>query len=101
MAVVSTCAAMIVISAYLTIPFAVGFTLQTLAIFLISALFDLKRSLGAVLLYITLGICGLPVFSGFSAGFAALLGPSGGFIVGFILIPPKYSIIKAETSPQK
>ena len=36
------------------------------------------------LIYLLIGIAGLPVFSGFSSGFAKLLGPTGGYLIGFI-----------------
>jgi biotin transport system substrate-specific component len=49
--------------------------------------FGLKKSILAVLVYILIGICGVPVFSGFGAGVAAILGPTGGYIIGFIFIP--------------
>ncbi len=98
MAIVSMCAAIIVISAWIAIPFTVSFTLQTLAIFVISALFELRISLLSVTLYTALGLCGLPVFSGFSSGPSAIIGPTGGFIIGFLFIPP---IIRAFHAKSK
>ena len=69
----------------LSIPtlFGVPVTLQTLIIALAAFLLGAKRSVGAVACYILLGIAGLPVFSGFSAGAATLLSPTGGFIFAF------------------
>ena len=87
MVTASMCAAVIVLSAYLAVPFTVNFTLQTLAIFVICEAFGLKTSLSATVIYILLGLCGLPVFSGFSGGIGALIGPTGGFILGFLFIP--------------
>ncbi len=88
MAVVSMCVAVIACSAWITIPFTVNFTLQTLAIFVISSVFDFKKSFLSILLYILIGVCGLPVFSGFGAGPATVFGPTGGYLAGFMLIPP-------------
>ena len=36
------------------------------------------------LIYLLIGIAGLPIFSSFSSGFAKLLGPTGGYLIGFI-----------------
>lgn len=63
----------------------VSITLATLMVYLVSALFPANISVVVVLLYILLGSLGLPVFSNFSSGFAVLLGPTGGFIFGYIL----------------
>ena len=84
---VAICTAMIVISSWLCIPFGVNFTLQTLAIFTISATFSLKHSLLSVIVYLLMGICGAPVFSGFGAGLSAVVGPTGGFLVSFVFVP--------------
>ncbi len=43
-----------------------------------------KRGTLAVVVYLLLGLVGLPVFAGFSSGAAALLGPTGGFLLGFL-----------------
>jgi biotin transport system substrate-specific component len=93
------CAAFIVLSAWLTVPFTVSFTLQTLAIFVISAVFNLRVSLGSVCLYVALGIFGLPVFSGFSSGVSAIAGPTGGFVIGFLFIPIIIFCFKAKNKP--
>lgn len=37
-------------------------------------------------IYLLLGLVGVPVFSGFSGGMAKLLGPTGGYLVGFLLL---------------
>ncbi len=60
-------------------------TLQTFAIFLIFGLLGSKRGTTAVLVYILLGLCGVPVFAGFGST-AKLLGPTGGYIIGFIFM---------------
>lgn len=85
--VISVCTAIVIISAWLTIPFFIGITLQTLAILLVCLLFDFRISISTVLVYIFIGAIGLPVFSGFGAGISALMGPTGGFILSFLLFP--------------
>lgn len=61
----------------------IAFTLQTLGV--LTALGTLGGKWGAVSvgLYLAMGAVGLPVFSGFRGGAAALLGTSGGFLWGF------------------
>ena len=67
------------------LPFlAVPLTFQTFAVCLAGSVIGKWRGALATLVYITLGIVGLPVFSGFQGGVGIILGPLGGFILGFI-----------------
>jgi len=78
-------AALTAVGAYITIPLQlVPITLQTLFTNLAGAL--LGGYLGALsqLVYVLLGVMGLPVFAGGKAGLGVLLGPTGGYLVGFI-----------------
>lgn len=76
--------ALIAVCSWISIPMTVPFTLQTFAVCLIAALLSLRRGLWTVLCYILLGAVGAPVFAGFKGGFGALLGVTGGYIVGFL-----------------
>ena len=78
-------AAIITICSWISVPFTVPFTLQTFAVFLAVLLLGGKRGTLSVLIYILLGVVGLPVFSGFKGGIGAILGPTGGYIIGFIV----------------
>ena len=75
----------IAVCSWLTVPFVVPFTMQTFAVFFALEYLGGRRGIAAVALYILLGIVGLPVFSGFTGGVGHLMGPTGGFIIGFIL----------------
>ena len=77
-------AALIVASAFIKIPYVVPITLQSFAIMLISGIFGFKIGLLSTVIYILIGVVGLPVFSLGQGGIAALFGISGGFILGFI-----------------
>jgi len=77
--------ALIVICSWISIPMTVPFTLQTFAVFLSVILLGGKRGTLSVLVYILLGAVGLPVFSGFKGGIGVILGPTGGYILGFII----------------
>lgn len=76
--------AIIVICSLVTVPSMVPFTLQTFAIFLCLNILGAKKGIISILIYIFLGVVGLPVFSGFNGGIGALLNVTGGYIVGFI-----------------
>ncbi len=77
--------ALITVCAWITIPVgAIPVTLQTFAVALIGALFGAVRGLIAVAVYLLMGLIGIPVFSNFNAGVAALLGPTGGYLIGFL-----------------
>ena len=78
-------AVLIVICSWISVPAPVPFTLQTFAVFCVLELLGGRRGTLAVLLYLLLGAVGLPVFSGFRGGVGALLGPTGGFLLGFLL----------------
>lgn len=63
----------------------IPFTLQLLFVVLAALVLTPKEALGAVALYVGLGAIGLPVFSGGRGGFGVLAGPTGGFLIGFIV----------------
>ena len=77
-------AARIAVCSWISIPTTVPFTMQTFAVCLVTALLGLRRGMWAVLCYILLGAVGAPVFSGFKGGISVLLGPTGGYILGFL-----------------
>ena len=76
-------AVLISVSAWITVPLAVPFTFQTFAVFLTLMTLGGQRGLYAILVYLLMGLAGLPVFSGFQGGFGALLGAGGGYLMGF------------------
>jgi biotin transport system substrate-specific component len=67
------------------LPFSpVPITGQTFAVLLVGALYGSKRGAATVLTYLGLGAMGLPVFAGGSLGIARLVGPTAGYLVGFL-----------------
>lgn len=83
--VVALLAALICVLAPWTVPVSpVPITLATFAVYLAGAVGGKKRSALAAAVYVLLGACGVPVFAGFSGGFQALVGPTGGFLIGYI-----------------
>lgn len=56
---------------------------QTFAVLLSGLVLGARRAFLAQMLYLAEGAMGLPVFSGGAAGFLHLLGPTGGYLIGF------------------
>lgn len=65
-------------------PIAIPVTLQTFGMALIGYVLGAYSGTISVAIYILLGAIGLPVFSGFIGGFSKIVGPTGGFIIGFL-----------------
>lgn len=63
----------------------VPISLQSLAVFLVGIWLPTWLAGGAVLAYVALGVAGLPIFAMGKSGLAVLLGPSGGFLGGFVV----------------
>lgn len=67
------------------LPFSpVPVTGQTFAVLLMGAVLGSRRGVLAVLAYLVQGVAGLPVFAGGLSGPAVVLGPTGGYLVGFV-----------------
>ena len=91
--------ALITVCAWLSLPImTVPVTLQTFGVFLTLLLLGGKNGTVSVLIYILLGLVGVPVFSGFKSGPSVLLGPTGGYIVGFILTGIIYYVFEKFVS---
>jgi len=63
----------------------VPITGQTFAVLLVGAVLGSRRGAASLALYVAEGAVGLPVFAGGTFGLAKLLGPTGGYLVGFIV----------------
>ena len=76
---------LITLSSYVTIPlYPVPVTAQTLVVLLIGLSFGTRLSFLTLSLYLFQGAVGLPVFAGGAGGLAALFGPTGGYLLGFV-----------------
>lgn len=62
----------------------VPFTLQTFAVLLVGGALGMRRGALAAALFLVLGLIGLPVYAESRGGLAVVLGPSGGYLVGFL-----------------
>ena len=84
MAYIALFAVLMAVCSWISIPAVVPFTLQTFGVFVAVSVLGGKRGTLAVVLYLLMGIVGLPVFAGFSGGLGVLLGSTGGYIIGFV-----------------
>lgn len=77
--------ALLCVIAPFTVPIGpIPVSLATFAVYLAGAVLGWKYGCASVICYLLSGMCGIPVFSGFSAGAAKLAGPTGGFLIGYI-----------------
>ena len=117
MVLISISAALIAVCSWISIPLGcswisiplgpVPFTLQTLGILAVMLTAGGRRGTIAVLVYLALGAVGVPVFAGFKGGIASFAGPTGGFLVGFLVSALVYWLLeklflkKLMTTPAK
>lgn len=86
--------ALLSVSAYISIPLgAVPFTLQLLVVMILSLLLSPLDAFLVILLYLILGLVGLPVFAGGTGGFVKLTSLSFGFILGWLVEAPVTSLL--------
>jgi|SRR5699024_4277836 len=86
MTVISLFAAIIGIMAQIAIPLPIGvpITGQTLAIGLTATILGSRYGTYATMLYIAIGAVGIPVYAHLTSGVGVIVGPTGGFLIGFI-----------------
>ena len=87
MAVTAVMAAVLCVLGPLTVPIgAVPIPLANFVICLSAWLLGPKFGTLSVAIYLVLGLVGIPVFSGYGAGLAKVAGPTGGYLVGYLLL---------------
>ena len=78
--------AIIAVSAWITVPIGpIPFTLQMFAVTFAILVLSPKQAIGAIAGYLVLGAIGVPVFSGMRGGIGVLMGPTGGFLWGYLI----------------
>ena len=97
------CIALLAVSAWITVPLGpVPFTMQTFVLSLLPKVMLTRDALFTVVVYLLLGAVGVPVFSGFQAGLGVLLGPTGGYLMGFAAgMPVAGTIMRANVLPRR
>lgn len=85
MAVIGVMTALICVLAPLSIPIGpVPISLTNLVIYIALYVLGCKKGTISYLVYLLIGLIGVPVFSGFTSGAGKLFGPTGGYLIGFI-----------------
>jgi len=91
--------ALLAISSKMQTPFTlVPATMQTFVVLLLGMALGYKLAVATVILYLIEGSIGLPVFAK-GGGFAYLMGPTGGYLIGFILTAFFAGMIKIKNDP--
>ena len=91
--------AMNCVSAYIIIPLPFllsPLALQTLIVNLTGYVLNAKQAFMTMLVYLLVGLAGVPVFTGGSAGPGKLFGPTGGYIIGFLVTAVFLAYFKGE-----
>ena len=94
---IALCVSLLCVAAYLSFP--LPFTLSmvsalTLALGVTAFVLTPRETFVAIAVYILLGLCGLPVLTGGTSGPGKLFGPTGGFILIWLLVYPLVSALK-------
>ena len=100
MAMIGVMTAVTCIAAPFSIPIPVSpvpLSLTTFILYLSVYILGTRNAFISYVIYLLLGLVGLPVFSGFSGGFAKLAGPTGGYLIGFLFMIPLTGILFEKT----
>ena len=97
------CIALLAVSAWITVPLGpVPFTMQTFVLALLPQVMRTRDAVFTVAVYLLLGATGVPVFSGFQGGLGVLVGPTGGYLLGFAAgMPVAGAVAHAGALPRR
>ena len=94
MAVTAVMAAVLCVLGPLTVPIgAIPISLANFVICLTAWLLGPKFGTLSVVIYLAIGLIGVPVFSGYGAGLAKVAGPTGGYLVGYLLLDEQITVM--------
>lgn len=89
MIIISLMTAILCILGPITLPIPISpipISMVTFVIYISIYVLGMKQGAVSCLLYLLIGIIGLPVFSGFTGGIGKLLGPTGGYMIGYVFM---------------
>ncbi len=96
----SMCVALCCAAAYISFPLPftpAPVTASTLVLSLMAFILTPRQTFTVILIYILLGAAGMPVFAGGTSGVGKLFGPTGGFILAWLISYPVLSAVKGST----
>jgi len=94
-------AALTAVGAFLAIPIGpVPIVLQNMFVYLAGLLLGSRWGLASVGVYLLAGACGLPVFAGGLGGIGRIIGPTGGYLIGYLPTVFLIGKISARTNPR-
>jgi len=100
MLLASLLASLLAASAWVQVPIgAVPITLQVFVVLLAGLVLPAGWAAAAIGAYIVLGAVGVPVFAGGLGGLGVLLGPTGGYILGFLMAAPAVALVVRRRAP--
>lgn len=77
----------------------VPISFQSTAVILLGLTYTPLQAFSSIAGWLTLGMIGVPVFAGHSAGLSVLLGHTGGYIMGFLITAPLMAAIQSRFQP--
>lgn len=88
--------ALIAVSAWIVVPIGpIPVTFQMFAVPLVIMVLSPRQAIAAIFGYVILGAIGVPVFSGMRGGIGVLMGPTGGFLLGYLVGVPAGAAVLA------
>lgn len=97
MTMISLMTALICVSSYISVPIPpVPITAQTLTVMLAGLVLSPLAAGTSVGLFVLLGAIGMPVFSSGRSGLGVIMGPSGGYFIGFVVAAIVVSLLKGD-----
>lgn len=85
MTLIALSAVLIAICAWISIPTAIPFTMQTFGVFLTLCILGGKKGTIAICIYLLLGLIGMPVYAGGTSGIGVIFGNVGGYMIAWIV----------------
>lgn len=100
MTTTAVCVALLAVSAYISfpLPFTPAMvTALTIVVNLVAFIMKPKQAVMTILIYLLLGVAGVPVFVGGTSGLIKIIGPTGGFNLGFLAAVAAMSAFRGDS----